>query len=753
MAAVKNQTAPVASVIGQNQRRLLLEVLRANLRAKNGVAVGIPCEQQPLANQTITHHPAAPIRADLCGVASALTGGTGFRPSLAQKLVRNVKGSGGEIHTATVAGEGASWKLHTSVDARTGALERDGIHAFPACITEAGEPEQVSVGSNSVPPASQDMQVERTAEAGAGQQGLSIALFAKLAEGLPNDQGGLHFLTWADGSCYCGHVSGGSLDGIGVYRYTDNSIYCGQWVRDHLQGNGAFITANGFLYRGRFEADKQHGAGVFVVPTGRTFFGSFRHGQLHGLSCCVSGSGGSKPLLGEWHDGEFQRAFPLHARVADFYLRAAESVDLLESVWNPLPIPMPDASTIGTTKDEMTAQGLCQTVPQLCSAAVLEALRMELPKSLLQVAAASAMGKEMTLSSQAERHASARLTCNGRPIVRKRKANLLRPQGRDGREPIAASKSRCSGQESGVPSGGPPVPQRATTTKAQLLRWESEARKLPRIPHLNYNRVLGRWYARVRDPASGRRIWKGYTCAVHGFYQARDMAIDRLRQFSQLVSPLASGEPDSTTAAEDLQTPLTSDVLVMQSQNDHAGAESCGGASEAATPLAICNATGIPVSQQAETSTEEPPLVNAASDDVCCSLNRLASDLGAHSGTAVPCVVSGCEKAAVEDNDDEGTVDELRTEKEENVLNGSTSTEFASQATHLDSAPVAREDQTKQQLSAGTSSTLLFGYPSGDVCCRSDTVLGQEGQSIACSRLTTADCTESALSRCTPLPI
>lgn len=429
----------------------------------------------------------------------------------------------------------------------------------------------------------------------------------------------------------------------------------------------------------------------------------------------------------------------MHGRVADFYLRAADSLDLLDGVWNPLPIPMPDSNTLSIANEELATQVACTRDQQLCSAAILEALRTELPKSLLQVAAASATD-EIALPSQTERHANARLACNAKPVVRKRKASILRTQGREGRE-AAAYKSRCTTADSGASSGNAAQPPRATTTKAQLLRWESEARKLPRIPHLNYNRVLGRWYARVRDPASGRRIWKGYTCAVHGFYQARDMAIDRLRQFSQLVSPLASGEPDSAGAAEDMQAPLTTEELAMQGNTGdmkHAG--SCGSPPEAAAvALAVCGAADVASSERSEASAAVPPLVGAASDGASCSLDAAFSDGGADSGAVGPADMSGGEKSAVEDNDDEQNGTGLKVGKETLLLKASC-TGFSMPA------PLAREDQPSSALPFGSEST-------GDICCKPDTVLAQGGESVACSRLTTADCTESALSRCTPLPL
>lgn len=746
MGAINNQADSVSSVMGENQRRFLLEVLRANLRAKSAAAAGASCEQQSSTNEIAPHHPAS-LRVHHGGVASALTGTSGIYSS--QKLGMSMKGGERNVNSAVVAKDSIAWQLHASVAAGPPASDPDGLHPPRTCIADGGGLEKAAVDNGGILTARQGTRVERDAGEGGRQQGLSLALFAKLAESLPKDQGKLHFLMWGDGTCYCGTVAGGSLDGVGVYKYADNSIYCGQWARDHLQGHGAFITSNGFLYRGTFEADKQHGAGVFVVPNGKTFFGTFVHGRLHGLSCCVSVSGGARPLLGEWRDGEFQRVFPLHARVADFYLRIAESVDLLESVWKPLPIPVPDATTLGTMNEEVTVQVSCRSDQQVCNAAVLEALRMELPTNLLQVTAAFATDEEALLASQAERHINARLACNGKPIVKKRKASSLRPQGRDTREVVVASKSRCLAQESGGSSGGTPTPQRATTTKAQLLRWESEARKLPRIPHLNYNRVLGRWYARVRDPASGRRIWKGYTCAVHGFYQARDMAIDRLRQFSQLVSPLASGEPDNATVAEDLQTSLTSDTMAVRSQNQHDETDSCGGPTETVIPLAARSPTGAALSEGRGILADMPPLANEASDRPSCCLDTTGTHADADLAMAVPTEGSGCEKSAVED---EAHL-RLQAAKAENLLGRASCTEASELATQMEPAPSAGEDHIKQQLSMDPSAHCFGPEPSGDVCCRLDTVVAQEGESIACSRLTTADCSESALSRCTPLPM
>lgn len=495
------------------------------------------------------------------------------------------------------------------------------------------------------------------------------------------------------------------------------------------------------------------------MPNGRTFFGTFRRGRLHGLSCCVSASGSSKPLLGEWREGEFQRAYPLHSRVADFYMRAAESLDLLGGCWNPLPIPVPDSSVLGPLKGETAAQLSSLRDQQLSAVSVLEALRTELPKSLLQVAAASVKDEEALLSSQADAHSSARLACSGKPIVKKRKASLLRPQGgRDSRETVTSSKARCAAQES-VCNGGSAPPQRATTTKAQLLRWESEARKLPRIPHLNYNRVLGRWYARVRDPASGRRIWKGYTCAVHGFYQARDMAIDRLRQFSQLVSPLGSGEPDTAAAAEEMRAPLASEAAALQPPNEQVESESCeGGPPEAAASLATCTNSEAPLPKRREVAAEMVSLVCPASDSASCSLETAASEGGAADPPSAAALgdISGCEKSVAEENEDDAAPAAvgLQAGPQRLELNTTGCARFSSLTPQAGTAsPAAAEGRPKQHLPRSQSSHSFGSEAPGDVCCRPDTVIAQDGESVACSRLTTADCTDSALSRCTPLSI
>lgn len=274
MAAVRNQTASVQSVLGESQRRLLLEVLRANLRAKNASACGVPpSDQQASAIQTLTSQPTN-LRSDLCGVASALVGAGGLGPSLTQKLVRLTAGAERSTQAAAAPRDSVSWPTQaSSVAARNTPAEGDGVNTARAGVAEGGETDQTAAEGISMPNSVEDMRTERTSpDEGGGQQGLSIALFAKLAECLPKDQGRLHFLTWADGSCYCGHINAGSLDGVGVYRYTDNSIYCGQWVRDHLQGHGAFITPSGFLYRGGFEADKQHGAGLSAFSQDELYY-------------------------------------------------------------------------------------------------------------------------------------------------------------------------------------------------------------------------------------------------------------------------------------------------------------------------------------------------------------------------------------------------------------------------------------------------------------------------------------------------
>ncbi|OEH77223.1 hypothetical protein cyc_05587 [Cyclospora cayetanensis] len=584
-------------------------------------------------------------------------------------------------------------------------------------------------------------------EGGATQKNTSTALFSKLAETLPVDQGPLTFLTWEDGSLYCGNVNGGALHGIGVYRYTDSSVYCGQWSHGRLNGYGLFISPNGFLYRGHFEADEQNGPGIFVVPQGTAFFGHFRNGRLHGLSCCVPRSESSQPLLGVWQDGEFHKAFPLHCRVADFYRRAAESLDLLNSAWTPLPIPMPSAATIEASNDDRQGQALGGRDSQLSETAVLEALCTELPSSLLQLTAAAAAEDALQpLIRQTKRHASA-----SKPAMRTRKASVLKLHRKGNVESAASSTSMATTAEVGGSSGGGPPPQRATTTKAQLLRWESEARKLPRIPHLNYNRVLGRWYARVRDPASGRRIWKGYTCAVHGFFQARDMAIDRLRQFSQLVSPLANGDAKVGESAEDVPPQATGAAEVLKLQPEPAESAPCVEPPDPALAEEVCSVSNATSLEEREAS-DEAPCKTTAGAGPCCSLNA-SGCAASEAGSAVPVDVLGEFKPKCAANN-ERLAEGLRTGKEVLAVQRSAHWDVNTMRplVPLASTSVSCEETTKDRSSAGPSSELSFGTTSsGGTCFKTSKGFVHDGESTACSRLTTADCIEGSVNRCTPL--
>ncbi|KAL8452130.1 hypothetical protein Emag_002500 [Eimeria magna] len=766
MAAVKNHNAAVAPVLGEGQRRLLLEVLRANLRAKNGLPVLGVCGEQPVPTgqpgaRERQHPQSSSSLVDRCAVASAVSGGSALHPALAEGLGSSVAAM--EVDTHAVGQETQPVGAAAGVSGSDG--ENAAAHVPRSCAADGGVP---ASGGSHVSKSSSGLCVAGSEEQRGGssggegdttQQGLTAALFSRLSDSLPRDQGDLHFLTWADGSCYCGHLTAGSLDGVGVYRYPDDSIYCGQWVRDHLQGQGAFITTGGFVYRGGFEADKQHGAGILVVPSGKTFFGSFRNGRLHGLSCCVSSCGMSRAILGEWRDGEFQKVFPLNSRVADFYIRIADSVDLLGGCWLPLAIPFPEA--FSAAADEGLGTGAAhapqQRLQQLPRASMMEALRTELPTSLLQVAAASAQEESSIIASRVDRHPNARLACPVKAVVRKRKVGLCRPHARDNRDASAAAKGRCllqegggGGSHGGAAGGGP---QRAATTKAQLLRWESEARKLPRIPHLNYNRVLGRWYARVRDPASGRRIWKGYTCAVHGFYQARDMAIDRLRQFSQLVSPLGSnGEPEHAGPAEDQQTPTAGDAATSMDRNDMQGTAS---AATMCTDTADAAPTEL---RRSATAALEGEMERE--DGAVCSSDALACETASallvdEEHQSEPQQSAAAEAKPEEElavalpsakTGREGLLNEIRgVVLVPPVVNQEEGGTAAAAASLL--APASHKAQRKQHLcSAGEQQQQQAAHAfatdeaAAEACCRDDTLLSHDGESFACSRLTTADC-------------
>ncbi|CDJ50862.1 hypothetical protein, conserved [Eimeria brunetti] len=670
--------------------------------------------------------------------------------------------------SAAATRENASWLLRSARGTGASAMS---MNVHPPCQlqhptdtkTECSRSQADAGDSNRYVHASRQASaaVPQNPDKGALLQDLSIALFSKLAESLPKDKGPLNFLSWEDGSWYCGHVREGTLDGLGVYRYTDNSVYCGQWARDRLHGLGVFITPSGFVYRGGFEADKQNGPGIFVVPQGPTFFGHFRDGRLHGFSCCVSPAGASRPLLGEWRDGEFLRALPVQARIAEFYSRAAESLDLLHCPWTPVPVPLPDAFIFGLSK-EYTPQAHVSPGREhkLCAASMLEALRVELPRSLLQLAAAE--GNCHPEQPQQAKPSNGLLSGCAKPIVRKRRASTLKAQGKDA-APVGSRNKGFGGDACGT-NGGTSAPPRATTTKAQLLRWESEARKLPRIPHLNYNRVLGRWYARVRDPASGRRIWKGYTCAVHGFFQARDMAIDRLRQFSQLVAPLPSAATEDPMAAEEGQPPsevaASPDQQLQQDQEQEESYEETQrpnatvdmGAVSGAAVVDVTQPPGEAFSQEAAPPVAtEPANAPTAVSAVCDSVKLVTCDVAAPSTTETNGELSVVENTAAGNS------------KEENVGIGI----FTETAT----APAALEAQcgadagdreplecvselcksTKEQSCAQQPSEL-----SGEAVTSESSYLQQEKgfvhdeESFSCSRLTTQDCSDSAFSRCTP---
>ncbi|CDJ69347.1 LOW QUALITY PROTEIN: hypothetical protein, conserved [Eimeria necatrix] len=748
---------------------------------------------------------------------------------------------------AAAARDNASWLLRA---ARRSASAAAGIHS-PCSVqpctdikTKVGDTQLAASAaaadaSKIITTSRPSASLESCNDKGGLLQELSIALFSKLAESLPKDRGPLSFMSWEDGSWYCGQMADGALDGVGVYRYTDNSVYCGQWSRDRLHGFGVFITPSGFVYKGSFEADKQNGpgwhlfvslfafclcfeyvlrcrlltnmtvllrdlrlvldikkrcsgtqhigsllgshaflvySGIFLVPQGPTFFGHFREGRLHGFSCCVSPSGASRPLLGEWRDGEFLRALPLHSRIADFYIRAAEALDLLEAPWGPLPVPMPDATLLGLPKEEVPgilgstgAPSHARREPKLCSAAMLEALRIELPRSLLQVAAAEgARHAAQQQQQQNGRHSSGRLACSGKSLVRKRKAsNMPKVQSKDGND-AAGSRVKGPGGDGYMSGGNTTAPPRATTTKAQLLRWESEARKLPRIPHLNYNRVLGRWYARVRDPTSGRRIWKGYTCAVHGFFQARDMAIDRLRQFSQLVAPLptaaapheSTNEAGGGTEVHSTETSGDGKEQQQQQEHDHQSVPSQQAESEIAVDGTVVS-TAPSAKGNVDVKEAQRQLGLVPNGAVCGAMATAECNSSANSPAVTPTTADTARKESPrsEANNQDGPEVALLNARQRSPADlkthASCSTADEAAAATVAAATTASPlppQQQQQQLPAITPSGLSFGTEAeaAEHSCLQHKDSMQDEEGVSCSRLTTADCSDTLISRCTP---
>lgn len=501
-------------------------------------------------------------------------------------------------------------------------------------------------------------------------------------------------------------------------------------------------------------------AGIFVVPQGPTFFGHFRDGRLHGFSCCVCPAGASRPLLGEWRDGEFLRALPVQARIADFYSRAADSLDLLHCPWAPVPIPLPDAFIFGISNEDIPqTHAPHRREHQLCGASVLEALRVELPRSLLQLAAAE--------GDCHPAHPPQTKLCNGRlsgctkPMVRKRKASTLKAQSKEAAP--TSTRNKGFGGDACAANGGTSAPPRATTTKAQLLRWESEARKLPRIPHLNYNRVLGRWYARVRDPASGRRIWKGYTCAVHGFFEARDMAIDRLRQFSQLVSPLPGATPEDSAAVEEGHDPsavaASPDQHLQQDQEQEVCYEGTQRSNASVEICAISDAPTVKVGRPSEEAfTQEaarPAAAASAAVSAACDSEKVPTQdvvTPSTTGTQEGGDISVDEKISPGN----GSQGNLST----GLFTGKAIAPAAIEAPCGTNSEDTQEPlecvsklckNAKEQLPVFPSAGPPCGAEaSGSSCLQQEKGFVQDEESISCSRLTTADCSDSALSRCTP---
>ncbi|OEH77719.1 uncharacterized protein LOC34621023 [Cyclospora cayetanensis] len=800
------QAAPKAGIAGSNQRRLLLEVLRANLRVRSSSAVGKAFSQTAPLNQH-TAHQAAAFMPRLDGLAPTMAAAehiTAMRAAVHhQHGVTRIEQERA-LDAVSIARESASRQARAATRSHPAP---ESVCSTNLAKTDCGERCKAARDS-----ASSSSYNKPAPEVGF-QRGLSTALFAKLAETLSVEKGPLNFLTWEDGSWYCGQLTGGALDGVGVYRYTDGSVYCGQWAQDRLHGYGVFIAPNGFLYRGHFEGDRQNGpgsplafshrldllarpflssggcqsveqvvgsqtllalclcavacAGVFVFPQGTTFFGHFRNGRLHGLSCYVSPSGKSRVLLGEWRDGEFQRTLPLQCRDAEFYRRAAETVDLLQAAWTPLPIPMPDARTLELPIREERTAAWSGRAEQACGSAVLEALRTELPSSLLQIAAeAAAEDAVQAPLRQAERRSSGSPAAGAsKPPVRKRKASVSRLQCTQAGEPTARCRANkaANAEASGSSGGASAPPQRATTTKAQLLRWESEARKLPRIPHLNYNRVLGRWYARVRDPASGRRIWKGYTCAVHGFFQARDMAIDRLRQFSQLVSSQANEELDASEPAEDLHlsaacaTEVEQLVIQLRGGEDERSAEPPK--AEVAPNECSSSIAGTLSSEETHVSEGAPParLIVEGDASACAPDAPAAVDPRASAeGSAGPKVLSekaesacGAANTLLAAGLSVGEKTAVQTQRK---TTSSGNAEVAPTATPHSVIPLSWENSLKEHLcAAGSTAELSFSSDClGATYFKPNTARAQDEESLSCSRLTTADCSDTALSRCIP---
>jgi len=123
-------------------------------------------------------------------------------------------------------------------------------------------------------------------------------------DGAPQEAGmdDIHVVRFPSGDRYEGQLSGGLLDGWGVYYFRNGDRYEGSFREDMKQGYGVLYFQNGDIYKGEFLDDKRHGKGTYVFANGSRYVGEFRDGKRHGRGRYIYEDG--QEYIGDFRDGK-----------------------------------------------------------------------------------------------------------------------------------------------------------------------------------------------------------------------------------------------------------------------------------------------------------------------------------------------------------------------------------------------------------------------------------------------------------------
>lgn len=105
-------------------------------------------------------------------------------------------------------------------------------------------------------------------------------------------------LLHSNGNKYAGDFKNGAKDGEGLLQFKNGDLYKGDFQAGHRSGTGTYIFANGAKYIGRFNKGKRDGEGRYIYPSGDEYTGSFKNGMKHGKGQCIYRNG--RRINGLW---------------------------------------------------------------------------------------------------------------------------------------------------------------------------------------------------------------------------------------------------------------------------------------------------------------------------------------------------------------------------------------------------------------------------------------------------------------------